>query len=334
MKRHGIPCLLLLATYLATGFGSPARAAHWAERLGYPADARVVILQAAEMGVAYEFNAVGKQLAAEGPCRSFSVVAAAPWFQDFAQASRQEPMGDVGIALCFLSDGHGYRFGPVAPRNEVPSLVDNDGMFPSLTTRFELRATVADVEHELRAQIERARMAGLQPTHLNSQRGLLVLRHDLAKVYLQVSIDNWIPAVMVDLTPALLERFRAAGFPLEDEMVALVRAYPLPKLDDLYFSPVGETYEEKRERLFELLRTLPPGLTQIQFQPALDSPALPSITPDPQQRVWDAQLLADPQLKELLADEDIIVTNWKEVMERFEGAPRDVELSETEDAAR
>lgn len=328
MKRLTAPTLVILVLGFGHLAATPATAAHWAERLGYPADARVLILQASEMGLSYEFNAVGKQLATSSPCRSFSLLIAAPWHQDFASWARRQDNLDVGIALGFLSDSAGYRFGPVAPRNQVPSLVDPDGSFPASVGRFELRARADDVEHELRAQIERARAAGLQPTHLSTHRGLLVLRHDLAEVYLRVSIEYWIPAVMVDLTPQLLERFHAAGFPLPEQMISLIRAYPLPKLDDLYFSPIGETYEVKRDRLIELIANLRPGLTQIQFQPAIDSPALPAITSDPQQRIWDAQLLNDPALQKALANQGVIVTHWKEVMERFEGAALETELSE------
>ncbi len=57
--------------------------------------------------------------------------------------------------------------------------------------------------------------------------------------------------------------------------------------------------------------------------------------------VWDRDLLADPQIRQHFADQGIILTNWHEVMERFEGrlpaelkdeAVEEVEVPETKPA--
>ena len=102
-------------------------------------------------------------------------------------------------------------------------------------------------------------------------------------------------------------------------MIELIRDYPLPKVDDLQFVPQADTYEQKRDQFVQMVQGLRPGITQIVARPAVESEAIKSIAEDWQQRVWDAQLLADPMVQEFFVQEGILFTNWKEIMRRFEG---------------
>ena len=83
----------------------------------------------------------------------------------------------------------------------------------------------------------------------------------------------------------------------------------------------GGSYEEKRERFGHLLSSLQPGLTQIILRPAQDSAGLRAMTADWQQRVWDAQLLRDEKIQQQFKQDGITITNWREVMHRFETVP-------------
>jgi len=139
---------------------------------------------------------------------------------------------------------------------------------------------------------------------------------------LEVAERNWIPAVMVELTPENIESLRNDGFPLTEEVIHLIARYPLPKLDELHFVPEAESYEEKRDKFYELVRGLSPGLTQIVTGPADNTASLQRITPRWQLRVWEQQLLSDEKVHQFLEDEGIVLTNWIEIMSRFEsGAP-------------
>jgi hypothetical protein len=124
---------------------------------------------------------------------------------------------------------------------------------------------------------------------------------------------------IVELTPEHLERFRKEGYPLEDELVHLVRTYPLPKIDNIQFMTAGDTYEQKRDRFCELLAALPPGLVQIMLRPRAPSDGIKLLDPEWQQRVWDAQVVADPKVQAAITGAGITLTNWREIMRRFEG---------------
>jgi predicted glycoside hydrolase/deacetylase ChbG (UPF0249 family) len=291
----------------------------WGRRLGYPAEARVLILYAAQLGMCYETNQAGKALLERGYVQSVGVMGPCPWFQEFAQWSRRCVDQDIGLSLTMTSELRPYRWRPISPRTEVPSLVDADGFLSRSVLQFSLNASREEVQRELEMQIQAARAAGLRPTHFVPHLGALLARHDLASAYLGAARKHWIPAVMVELTPEHITWFREQGVPVDSEMVDVVMDYPLPRLDDLQFVPRADSYEAKREQFMQLVRGLSPGITQIVAQPALESEALKAITDQWQQRVWDAQLLADPEVRAFLEEEGVIFTDWRQMMRRFEG---------------
>ncbi|RIK73682.1 MAG: hypothetical protein DCC67_17620 [Planctomycetota bacterium] len=146
-------------------------------------------------------------------------------------------------------------------------------------------------------------------------------RPDLIELYLRLAREHWIPAVVVELTPEHIERFAAQGVPMPDDVIELLADYPLPKVDDLKLVPAAGSYDEKKAALVAQLNELQPGITQIALRPALPSEGLPRITADWQQRVWDAEPLLDDDVAAALRETGVAVTDWRDLMRRFEGGP-------------
>ena len=312
MKRYR-----LLLTALCLLLPNLVSAETWAEKLGFASDKRVVILHANYMGAAYEFNRPGQELLEKGHVQSASLMVPCPWFEEFADWCRQHPQHDVGVCLTLNSPGTHYRWQPLSgPQSS--SLVDADGYQWQTELQFAIRADTNHVAKEIDLQIDKARRAGVRPTHLVPFMGSLLTRPDLARLYLETAERNWIPAVMVELTPKNIESLRNDGFPVTDELVAAVARYPLPKLDDLHFIPESDSYDATRDAFYDLIRRLSPGLTQIVSGPADETAAFQRISPRWQHRVWEKKLLADPKVHQFLADEGIVLTDWKEIMLRFE----------------
>ncbi len=297
-----------------------AAAETWAAKLGYQADDRVVILFAEHMGAAYETNQAGTKLLNKGLISSASVMVPCPWFDHFAEWCRDHRGHDVGVELTLNSPSRFYRWRPLSGRKQTPSLIDRDGFFWSTPNQAAIRVDRDEAARELVLQIDRARMAGIEPTHLVPAMGTLFARPDLMDLYLNLAEKYWIPAVVVELTPDHIERFKAEGFDFTEEMQHLMQRYPLPKLDDIQFIPDTDNYSAKQQALAKIVQELQPGLTQIMFSPAKESDALKAITPRWQQMVWDAQLLSDPRTRQLLSKAKVKVTSWREVMERFNQA--------------
>jgi len=320
MKRFNLKqWFVLLAMLICAGSTQSVRAETWAERLGYPAGKKVLILHAHEMGLCRATNAAAEELAAGELTHSTSALAPCPWFADYAKTASGGQNADVGLALVLNSEWTNYRWQPLTSDNLVPSLIDSEGNLWPTAVQTMVNADAAQVEQELQVQIMRAQLAGLQPTHLTTHLGTLFMRLDLAEIYLRIAREHWIPAVIVELTPEHVERFQKMGFPLAPELIQLLDDYPLPKLDDLVFMPSGDTYAAKKQAFIELIRGLPPGLTQVAFHPAVESDELKRIDAGWQERVWEAQLFQDQEVRALLESDDVMLTNWREVMRRFMG---------------
>lgn len=316
----GHACLLHFAL-------SPIFADTWAERLGYPAGAKVLVLHANELGACFETNAAGTKLLDDGAATSAGAIVPAPWFSDLAQWAKVHPDADVGLELTLNSELENYRWKPVLSSGVVPSLVGADDFLWQLPVQTMVNATADDVERELRAQINRARVLGLNPSHLTTHLGTLVTRPDFMEVYLRIARQEWIPAMIVEVTPEQVERFRAQGFPLPDDVIALLEDYPLPKVDDLRFVAPAESFEAKKAAFLKLLEDVKPGLTQIAFAPAIASDALPQIMPNAEDREWNLRMMQDEEVRAALAGKGVVLTDWREIMRRFEGRP---ELGEKE----
>jgi predicted glycoside hydrolase/deacetylase ChbG (UPF0249 family) len=298
---------------------SSATAETWAERLGFPPESKVLVLHAHGLGMCHETNAAGEQLMESGHVRSASAMPPCPWFADVAQWSTKHRDADLGLQLTINSEWQRYRWKPVLSDGSVASLTDTDRFLWHTPIQTMVNASADEVERELRAQIEWARANGLQPTHLTTHLGTLFTRLDLTEVYLRVARQYWIPAVVVDLTPEQVERFRSKGYPVPDALVQVLDSYPLPKVDDLRIVGSADSYEAKKQSFLKMIRELPPGITQIAFQPAVESEALKLIAGDWQQRVWEAQLMKDDEVRAVLKSDGVIITDWRELMDRFEG---------------
>jgi hypothetical protein len=99
-------------------------------------------------------------------------------------------------------------------------------------------------------------------------------------------------------------------------MVKVLAGYPLPKLDDFHAVGPADTYEAKRQKLFDQVRALPPGLHEIIFHPSVETEGLKRITGSWQQRVWEDRLMADPQVRQFWKDSGVVITDWEEVLAR------------------
>jgi predicted glycoside hydrolase/deacetylase ChbG (UPF0249 family) len=168
--RH-IVSSILASLLVASALGAQTRSA--AERLGHPRDAKLVILHADDMGVAHSENRASFDALNSGAVNSGSIMMPTPWVTEVAEYAKAHPNADLGLHLVLNSEWQTYRWGGLAPRDEVPSLYSSDWTFPRSTDTVATRAKQDEVEKELRAQVERAYAIGLRPTHLDSHMGAL-----------------------------------------------------------------------------------------------------------------------------------------------------------------
>src|SRR5947208_8244084 len=163
----------------------PAQNRTIAERLGYPADAKLLILHADALGAAHSIDVASFDALDKGTISSASIMMPTPWVTEVAAYARAHPNADLGLHLTLTSEWETYRWGSVESKDKVQSLLDSTGTFPSETAPVTAKAKPVEAERELRAQVERALALGIHPTHLDSHMGALFTSNDLIATYIK-----------------------------------------------------------------------------------------------------------------------------------------------------
>ena len=290
----------------------------WGEKLGYPADTRVLMLHADDIGMCYEANQAAKRQLTDGVIHSAAMMVPCPWFNEIAGWYKEHPEHCMGLHLALTSEWKTYRWGPVTNARDVPGLIDDDGYLWRSVIGVATHASAEEIETEIRAQVERAFSRGIKPSHIDTHMGTLYARPDYTAAYMRVAEEYHIPAMVIEMSPHTIQKFRKQGYPMDDRMLELIKNYSLPKLDDFGSIDSAPTYEEKIDKFYQQVRGLQPGITELIFHPSVETEGLTKTTGSWQQRVWEAEMFHDPKVRQFLESEGIVFTNWREMMRRFD----------------
>jgi hypothetical protein len=271
-----------------------------------------------------EANAAASAYLIRDQIQSAAVMVPCPAAEEFIGWYREHANEDVGVHLTLNAEWQEYRWGPVSRPDLVPGLLDPDGYLWRDVRSTLQHAVAAEVEREIRAQIDRFIDLGIRPGHIDTHMGTLYSRPEYSETYFRVAVEYGLPAMVIAFTPPVAQRFREQGYPVSAQLSEWIDKLPLPKLDDFYAVPDGDSYDDKKTKFFDLVDGLQPGLSEIIFHPSVESERLKSITNSWQQRTWEAQLFADAEVQEFLRRTGAVFTNWKEVMRRYhEGVAAD-----------
>jgi chitin disaccharide deacetylase len=178
-----------------------------------------------------------------------------PWFLEIAEAAAADPTLDLGVHLTLTSEWSHYRWAPLSTRSPASGLVDHDGYFWRDVPSFARRLVVDAAEEELRAQIDRAVVAGLRPTHIDAHMAAALLP-ELPGVHVRLALDY-------GLFPVLPRRLSFAPDPARyAETIGGLEALGVPVVDQIRGTlAVAESEVEHGYR--QLIAQLPPGLTHF-----------------------------------------------------------------------
>lgn len=246
---------------------------HLAQRLGYPADAKLVVINADDLGSCHSANVGVFECLATGTVTAASLMVPCPWAREASSRYRGE---DIGVHLTVNAEYELYRWGPIT---HAPSLLGGDGGFPRTMEDVWDHADLDEVRRECRAQIERAILWGFDVSHLDAHMGTLQLRPEFFDVYLELAVTFGLPLRMV--SPSM-ERY--VGFPAR----AVAAEAGAVFTDHLRLVPgVGSRPIFEKE-----LGTLQCGVTEFLLHPAVDSAELRSLaTEDWGARVDDYHMI-------------------------------------------
>jgi predicted glycoside hydrolase/deacetylase ChbG (UPF0249 family) len=230
---------------------------------------------------------------------------------EIAAYAQSHPNADLGLHLTLTAEWEQYKWGPVVPKTEVPSLVNDKGFFPDNSGDVARNAKPAEVEKELRAQVERAKQFGIDPTHFDTHMGSVLTSVEITKVYVKLGHDYKVPVLM---SGPVLKAFLGAELKdvgAENDVLAdnVVMAQP-----DDYKGGMKAFYTRS-------LKALQPGLTVLLLHAAHNDAEMKAVTinhPDygADWRQADFEFFTSDDCKKLLQENNIRVITWKEIRDK------------------
>ncbi|MEN6335248.1 MAG: polysaccharide deacetylase family protein [Phycisphaerales bacterium] len=323
MPVNGRLCAMLAVCAASAGYAAASsEQPTYAERLGWPHGARVVIFHVDDAGMSYDSNIGAIRALEQGVATSTSIMMPCPWVPHFAEYVKEHPQIDAGVHLTLNAEWTNYRWGPVAGRSAVPGLVDPEGYLWHGVPAVADHASPDEFEAEIRAQLDKALAMGIKPTHLDSHMGTC-FQQEFIQRYVKVGVEKQIPIMIFGGHLQHVGEEVGAFRPLINMLAESVWNSGLPVLDDLVTQPTkASDFEGRKRELIELLRTMQPGVTQIIVHCTATTEVFQHISSSGPARQAELNLMLDPEVRSFIKDQGIILTTWRELKQRRDAAKR------------
>jgi predicted glycoside hydrolase/deacetylase ChbG (UPF0249 family) len=277
-----------------------------AERLGYARDAKLVIVHGDDMGEWHAVNAASIRALESGAINSGVMMVPCSWFPEMAAWAKAHPDADLGLHLTMTSERTNYRWGPVASRQLVPSLLDPQGYLRLIQVEAAREIDAREAEIEVRAQVERALSFGLKPSHLDSHQAVLYQRPDLFESLVRVSQHYRIP---IGLARDHLRQFPFMAQALPPNALLIDHAFDITP--DTPPEAWGDWYEKR-------IRAIGPGVTAIVMHLGLADAELRAGTAErpswgAEWRQRDFDFFTSERFRRLVAENDLKLVTWRQL---------------------
>ena len=279
-----------------------------AQKLGFSKDAKLLIIHADDAGLSHSENMATIQSLENGIVNSYSIMVPCPWFYEMAQFAKNNPQFDNGIHLTLTCEWENYKFGPVLPIKEVPTLVDENGHFYKKREQLRKNASAADVKKELQAQIEKAIRFGLRPTHIDSHMYSVGASPEFFDIYRDLGKKYKLPLMissqlmeMVGLNPYL--NINEADLTIKKAHYGIFEYFESGKLSDYYST---------------FFKDVVSGLNIVLIHPAFDDSEMQGITINhpnfgAEWRQIDFESFTNQNNKAKLKEHSIELITWNDI---------------------
>jgi chitin disaccharide deacetylase len=265
--------------------------------LGYPDDARLLIINADDFGRSHASNEATLRTLKKGVVSSTSLMVPCPWALHAMHLLSDHPDISFGVHLTVICDVPLYRWGPLTSRDKVPSLIDETGFFYQVEhiPEFLTQAKLSELEVEFRTQIEAVLAASLKPTHLDWH-----------------CLQNGGRADIFEMTVGLAKAYGLALRVHDRPVIETVQRQGLPTNDYDLLDSYALSSIEKSAHYAQMLRDLPVGLSEWAVHPGLGNAELQALEPESWQvRQADFDFLISRQAREIIAQEGIVLLSYK-----------------------
>ena len=273
-----------------------------AERLGYPADSRLLMIHADDFGMLHSVNRATEEALQNHWITSSSILVPCPWFPEAAAFAKTHPDADLGIHVALNSEWTTVRWRPVSPQRLDSSLLDKDGYLPLVEDEVVAKAKPKDVETEVRAQVEKAKAAGVNISHLDAHMETIIRTPELIGVYTRIGQSYNIP-MLVATRP-------------DPKAVQLPPAATL--VDKVFGMSPGVSRSDWLKWYETTLAPLPPGVYQLTVHLGYDDDELRGATADhpdwgAEWRQNDFDMVRSPEFRQFLRDQRFIPVSWRDL---------------------
>ena len=278
-----------------------------AELLGYPRDSKLLIIHADDMGLSHSVNTACIKAFDNKGITSGSIMVPCPWSPEIAAYVKDHPGMDVGIHLTMTAEWDLYKWGGIAPADQISSLLDKNNYFYPSVEALGKAAKAIEAEKELRAQIDRAIASGVEPTHLDTHMGSVMANPELVKIYLSLSDTYHLPV--------LFPRAYLSWFPPE---MAKAMESKIFLLDNLFMLEPKMITGKWIDAYKKGIETMKPGLNEMIVHLAIDNDEMQAISKghDDYGSAWrqhDLDLVSSAEFKDLLKTNHIILIGWRQI---------------------
>jgi hopanoid biosynthesis associated protein HpnK len=284
-----------------------------------------LILNADDFGMTRGVNEGIIRAHREGILTSTTLMANGPEFDDAVASAKLNPKLGVGCHLVLVG-------GPaVAPKEKISSLADENGNLPESLGLFVARLTAGlirskAIEREMRAQIEKIRAAGIEPTHLDSHKHTHAhpkVMESLARVGKALGItrvrkpmenlrDSWQSTRDANASHTWELIAAAAARTVTPWFQAIVRNYGL--LAPNNFLGLAMTGSLGPAALRRMIDTLPDGSSEVMLHPGIcDDDLAKSGSRLQMHRNREMSALLDPGVKSAVIERDIRLITYREL---------------------
>ncbi|WP_394990430.1 polysaccharide deacetylase family protein [Emticicia sp.] len=354
MKPLKLQLLIVFLFLLKSGQVQAQNEQTYAEKLGFPKGKKVVIFHVDDCGMSYSSNQGAIKSLENGIATSCSIMMPCPWAASFINyIQKNRPNTDAGLHLTLTSEWKEYRWTPLSGFMNVPGLCDKEGCMWRGVEDVIKNSNPDEIEKEIRSQVERALRMGLKPTHLDSHMGTLFAYPPFVEKYIKIGIEYGIPVMFPGgnnkllyecINQPFIKKMKAEGkwvegMKLPQTSYGLTNMATeskkvgerlwnagLPVLDDLHSisgdwkpeeNPTPEEWGKyKAQKFIETLKSMKPGVAMMIVHSSDITEEFKQISASGGSRLADMNSMLNPELKAYIESEGIILTTFRELIER------------------